>query len=235
MQKMTRQVSLSEVNGRESYGVVKSTLFEDPLIYKALRKQDPFFTQFAELATLSTQTIAELHRIFEALPVAETDVKKMTEMEAEGDRLQVDLNLRLARSFITPLDREDIHHLAKALKAILDALHGAAHRAVYLQVGKAPAAALKLIELARLAVGSIEQAVGCLQVGQPVDDLRVKVMEAERKGDEISRRAIAHMFEQRLEVYELLKWKELYERLEAVLDRCEDGFLVLQTLSVKYA
>jgi hypothetical protein len=159
----------------------------------------------------------------------------MAEMEAEADTMQVELNLRLAKSFITPLDREDIHHLGKALKAILDSLHGAAHRAVYLRVAKAPAPALELIELATLAIATIDEAVRCLQQGESVDTLRRKVMEAERKGDHISRRAIAAMFEERVEIYELLKWKELYERLEAVLDRCEDGFLLVETLSVKYA
>lgn len=205
------------------------------MIYKALRKEDAFFVVFSQLATLSTQTVTELRRLFDALPVEEADAQKMTEMEAAGDALQVDLNLRLAKSFITPLDREDIHHLGKALKAILDSLHGAAHRAVYLRVGQPPAPALELIELATLAIAAIDQAVRCLQIGQPVDHLRVKVMDAERKGDHISRRAIADMFERRLEIYELLKWKELYERLEAVLDRCEDGFLLVEALSVKYA
>lgn len=205
------------------------------MIYKALRKEDAFFSVFGQLATLSTQTITELRRLFDALPVREDDAQKMTEMEAQGDALQVDLNLRLAKSFITPLDREDIHHLAKALKAILDCLHGAAHRAVYLRVESAPAPALELIDLATTSIATIDEAVRCLQKGDPVDHLRKKVMDAERKGDHISRKAIADMFEQRVEIYELLKWKELYERLEAVLDRCEDGFLLVETLSVKYA
>jgi uncharacterized protein Yka (UPF0111/DUF47 family) len=205
------------------------------VIYKALRKEDAFFSVFGQLATLSTQTITELRRLFDNLPVSEADAQKMTEMELQGDNLQIDLNLRLAKSFITPLDREDIHHLAKALKAILDCLHGTAHRAVYLRVSKAPQHALELIDLATGAIASIDEAVRCLQKGQPVDHLRKKVMEAERQGDQVSRKAIGEMFEQRVEIYELLKWKELYERLEAILDRCEDGFLVVETLSVKYA
>ena len=205
------------------------------MIYKALRKQDAFFGVFNELATLATQTVTELRRLFDSFPIQESDAAKMTEMEARGDELQVDLNLRLAKAFITPLDREDIHRLAKSLKGVLDSLHGAAHRAVYLRVGKAPEQALELIDLATLAIAATDEAVKHLQEGKAVDHLRQKVMDAERKGDHISRRAIADMFEQRVEIYELLKWKEIYERLESVLDRCEDSFLVVETLSVKYA
>ena len=205
------------------------------MIYKALRKQDAFFGVFNELATLATQTVNELRRLFDSFPIQESDAAKMTEMETRGDELQVDLNLRLAKAFITPLDREDIHRLGKSLKGVLDSLHGAAHRAVYLRVGKAPEQALELIDLATLAIAATDEAVKHLQEGKPVDHLRQKVMDAERKGDHISRRAIADMFEQRVEVYELLKWKEIYERLESILDRCEDSFLVVETLSVKYA
>lgn len=205
------------------------------MIYKALRKQDAFFTVFNQLATLGTESVTELRRLFDSFPVENEDAARMTELEAKGDAMQIDLNLRLAKSFITPLDREDIHRLGKALKGLLDSLHGAAHRAVYLKVGKAPSQALELIDLATTAITAIDESVECLQQGKPVDHLRQKVTEAERKGDHISRKAIADMFEQRVEIYELLKWKELYERLESILDRCEDCFLVVETLSVKYA
>lgn len=208
---------------------------EEMVIYKALRKDDVFFTVFKTLASLSTEAAVELHRLFESLPITEDDDEKMAGLESRGDELQVELNLRLAKAFVTPLDREDIHRLAKAIKGILDNMHGAAHRAVYLKVDTVMSEALVLIDLASTAIKAIEEAVCCLQKGKSVAHLRQIVTDAERRGDKVSRQAIGHLFENRVEVYELLKWKELYERLESLLDRCEDTFLIIETLSVKYA
>jgi uncharacterized protein Yka (UPF0111/DUF47 family) len=133
------------------------------------------------------------------------------------------------------LDREDIHQLGNGLKGVLDTLHGIVHRMGYFRVVPAPADALEMIDLAAKAITAIGEATQCLQHGKDVAHLREVVMDCERKGDDLSRRAIGKMFEERLEIYELLKWKELYERLEALLDRCEDAFLIVETLSVKYA
>ena len=205
------------------------------MIYKALRKQDAFFSVFNQLATLATEAVTELRRLFASLPVKEDDAATMSRLESQSDQLQIDLNLQLAKTFITPLDREDIHRLANGLKGVLDALHGSAHRAVYFRVEKAPQDALEMIDLAAKAIKAIDEAVLCLQTGKSVAHLREVVTDCERQGDNISRRAIGQMFEQRLEVYELLKWKELFERLESLLDRCEDAFIVVETLSVKYA
>lgn len=205
------------------------------MIYKALRKQDAFFSVFNQLATLATEAVTELRRLFASLPVKEEDATTMSRLESQSDQLQIDLNLQLAKTFITPLDREDIHRLANGLKGVLDALHGSAHRAVYFRVEQAPEDALEMIDLAAKAIKAIDEAVLCLQTGKSVAHLREVVTDCERQGDDVSRKAIGQMFEQRLEVYELLKWKELFERLESLLDRCEDAFIVVETLSVKYA
>jgi uncharacterized protein Yka (UPF0111/DUF47 family) len=205
------------------------------LIYKALRKQDAFFSVFNSLAALATEAATELRRLFASLPLQESDAETMTLLESRGDKLLVDLNLQLAQTFITPLDREDIHRLATGLKGVLDTLHGAAHRAVYFKADKAPPDALEMIDLAGPAITAIGEALLCLQSGKSVAHLRQIVTDCERRADKLSRRAIGRMFEDRLEVYELLKWKELYERLESLLDRCEDAFDIVETLGVKYA
>lgn len=205
------------------------------MIYKALRKQDAFYSVFDQLATLAAQAADELHRLFGDLPIEENDAVKISQLEAEGDKLIVELNLKLADTFITPIDREDIHRLASGLNGILDALHGSAHRAAYFRVQKAPADILEMLSLASQAIGALGGALKCFKDGRSVAEFHETVKKCELRSDELCRKAIGRLFEDRVEIYELLKWKELYERLESLLDRCEDFFLTLETLVVKYA
>jgi len=205
------------------------------VIYKVLRKQDAFYSVFHELASLANQAADELLRLFGSLPITEADAATISDFETKGDRLIVDLNLKLANAFITPIDREDIHRLASGLDGVLDALHGSAHRAIYFRVEKAPEDALEMLRLAKTAITALGSALSCLQTGASPAEFRETVKSCEQRSDELCRRAIGRMFEERVEIYELLKWKELYERLESLLDRCEDFFHTLETLVVKYA
>ena len=205
------------------------------MIYKMLRKQDGYFSVFNELADLAKVAATELRRVATSLPLRQPESDSITELEAGGDELLVSLNLRLAGAFITPLDREDIHRLATGLKGILDHLHGIAHRLAYFEVDAAPGDAIEMIDLATTAITAIGEALRCLQGAKSMAHLRQVVTDCERRGDELSRRAIGQMFKDRMEIYELLKWKELYERLESLLDCCEEGFLIVETLGVKYA
>ena len=205
------------------------------MIYKVLRKQDAFYSVFHQLAGLANQAADELLRLFGSLPITEADAETISGLESKGDKLIVELNLKLANAFITPIDREDIHRLASGLDGVLDALHGSAHRAIYFRVEKAPEDALEMLRLAKTAITALDSALDCLQTGASLTEFRETVKSCEQRSDELCRRAIGRMFEEKVEIYELLKWKELYERMESLLDRCEDFFHTLETLTVKYA
>lgn len=205
------------------------------MIYKVLRKQDAFYSVFHQLADLANQAADELLRLFGSLPITEADAETISGLESKGDKLIVELNLKLANAFITPIDREDIHRLASGLDGVLDALHGSAHRAIYFRVEKAPENALEMLRLAKTAITALDSALDCLQTGASLTEFRETVKSCEQRSDELCRRAIGRMFEEKVEIYELLKWKELYERMESLLDRCEDFFHTLETLTVKYA
>lgn len=205
------------------------------MIYKVLRKQDAFYSVFHQLADLANQAADELLRLFGSLPITEADAETISGLESKGDKLIVELNFKLANAFITPIDREDIHRLASGLDGVLDALHGSAHRAIYFRVEKAPEDALEMLRLAKTAITALDSALNCLQTGASLREFRETVKSCEQRSDELCRRAIGRMFEEKVEIYELLKWKELYERMESLLDRCEDFFHTLETLTVKYA
>ena len=205
------------------------------MIYKLLRKQEAFFSTFGELARLAVEAAGEFRQLLDSHPTCEAHADRISDLESQGDDLIENLNRHLASTFITPIDREDIHHMANSLDSVIDFIHGSAHRVVSYRVERIPDAYHELVGLVVSSTQAIEKGLACLQSGDEIAAFRKQVKKDEKKSDTVSRQAIGDLFAERVDVYELLKWKELYERLESTLDRCEDVFDTLDALVVKYA
>jgi uncharacterized protein Yka (UPF0111/DUF47 family) len=146
-----------------------------------------------------------------------------------------DIIRMLNQTFITPFDREDIHHLSSSLDDVLDFVNAAATRMMLYRITAPPPAAAELAGLIVQQSEELAKAVSLLQDNQKVLDHCVEVNRLENEADRVSRKAIAELFEHEKDPIQLIKMKELYEVLETATDKGEDAANVLEAVALKSA
>ncbi len=142
---------------------------------------------------------------------------------------------KLNQTFITPIDREDIHGLASALDDILDSVEAVADRFVVFKVSKPTETAIKLSNIlyqSALAVGAGVDLLG--KSHGEVTEYNVRVNSLENEADRLMRDALSALFEQEPNPIEVIKWKEIYENFEEGTDRCEDASNILECIALKH-
>ena len=164
--------------------------------------------------------------------------KRIHDVEHEGDNLVHRLMERLNKSFITPLDREDIYELTGRLDDVLDYIDAVAKRLVTFKIATVTPHA---IELGRIIVrGAEETAVGVamlryLSNSEAIIRQCAKINQLENDADQVMRDALNDLFDGGArEPVEIIKWKDLYEHLEVATDKCEDVANILAAVLVKY-
>jgi predicted phosphate transport protein (TIGR00153 family) len=143
---------------------------------------------------------------------------------------------KLRETFITPLDREDIHGLASGLDDVLDCIEGVASRMNYFRVPKPTPEIRKLVDIISQAVHQISEAIDNLESLGRVDAFCKQINLLEYEADVVCREAIASLFEKTQKVEQLkdlIKLKEIYGRLEIAADRCEDVANIIEGIIVK--
>lgn len=192
------------------------------------------FTALAEHSLAGARLLAELltRRDPERWQLVET----IKGIEREADDINRELIARLDRSFITPFDREDIHELAGKLDDIIDHIDGTASRVRIFRAEETPDGAVLLAEVVRRMVVEVVRAVRALEEGPPSEVLaacaRIKTLEEE--GDELYQKWLGKLFDNGSDPLTVIKWKELYDILEATLDVAEDAANVLESVTLKH-
>jgi len=165
--------------------------------------------------------------------------KRIHEVENEGDELVHRLMERLNKSFITPLDREDIHELTSRLDDVLDYVDAVAKRLVTFKIETPTHHA---IELGRIIVrGAEETAIGVallrdLSKSEAIMKQCEKINQLENDADQVMRDALNDLFNGTArDPLEVIKWKDLYEHLELATDKCEDVANIIESVLVKYS
>ncbi len=199
-------------------------------------KNERFFELFSDSAkTLREGADYLLHMVqhFTDVPAKAVELKKI---ESRGDHITHQIIEHLNASFITPIDREDIYALARGLDDVLDEIEGVGSRMDLFNVARPTAECVELVEIIVKAAGKIEQAVARLKKLTQIRDLLEEVSELEHQADQITRRMTAKLFHTRdSDVLHLIKWKEIYARLEHTADRLEDVANIIEDIIVKNA
>ncbi len=142
---------------------------------------------------------------------------------------------RLDRTFITPLDREDIHALASGLDDVVDLIDGLARRSQIFHVGEAPVGAILMAEVVKRACEQLVIAVKNLSKNDgAVLTACIALKKHEEEGDSLYHEWLGRTFEGNPDPLLVIKWKELYDNLEKTLDYCEDAANVLESISIKH-
>jgi predicted phosphate transport protein (TIGR00153 family) len=199
-------------------------------------REEKFFDLFEELAN-KIETGGKLFLdLAEGGSYSEAQVARIKEIEHEADIITHRTYEKMHTTFLTPLDREDIHSLINKMDSILDMTEAAAARIFLYRVKRV---APELIEQARIlyeAIGKVKTIIHALRDmkhAQLILQTSVEINTLENAGDVVLRAAMAHLFENEQDVRELIKWKEIHERIEEAIDVCEDVSNIVEGIVLK--
>ena len=196
---------------------------------------EKFFELFNEQAENIRAAAQKLVELFEEFSDIEKRVAEIKFIEHKGDQLTHGLMMKLNKTFITPFDREDIHALGSALDDVLDLVDSVAGRMVIYKVKAITPGAKQLAKVILHGAEIIVKAVSQLHKPQNILEYCDQLTQLEKDGDRIKGECIARLFEDSAEPIEIIKWKEIYEVLEATTDKCEDVADVLEAVVLKAA
>lgn len=194
-----------------------------------------FFESSVKKVVEGAVQLEELIRNFKEVPLK---AKQIKDTEHEGDLVTHHTIEMLNRTFVTPLDREDIHNLISSLDDVLDYIEACAERLNLFKIGKTTEEAMLLVGILVKAVKELEEAVFKLRRLKGADSIMkncIEINRLENEGDYVCRAAVAKLFEPGNNPLEVIKWKEIYETLENGIDRCEDVANVLEGIVLKNA
>ncbi|HXG38391.1 MAG TPA: DUF47 family protein [Bacteroidota bacterium] len=213
----------------------------DGFIKALLPKDDKFFGHF-ERASENLITAARIFKDLMSNSMSKEEraqkIRKIEELEHKGDEVTHQIYNDLGTTFVTPLDREDIHQIASKLDDVLDYIHGAATRIVLYRVETISPEQERLACMIYDAVEELHKAIARLRDLRSVEAIReslVKVNSIENEADDLFERAIANLFETCKDPILLIKTKELLVSLETATDKCEDVANAIESIIVKNA
>jgi hypothetical protein len=199
-------------------------------------KDQKFFMLFRQDAANLKTGILALQELVNNYEDVERKYQRIKDIEHQGDMLTHQIFTKLRETFITPLDREDIHGLASGLDDVLDCIEGVASRMNYFKISQPTPEMKKLVDIISRAVHQISEAIDNLESLGRVDAFCRQVNILEYEADVVCQDAIADLFEKTEKVEQLkdlIKLKEIYGRLEIAADRCEDVANVIEGIIVK--
>ena len=200
---------------------------------RLIPRDEKFFELFADIGVRLTRCAKLVCELFAHPERTAELVGRIKEIEHEADNLTRDVIERIDRSFVTPIDREDIHLLASALDNVIDLLDGTARRVEMFHIRETKPAAQQLAQVLERAATQIEQGVGKMKRPKEVAATSVAVKQLEEEGDAIYHRAVGELFAGTPDPLEVIKWKEIYDTLERAIDQCEDVANVIQSVALK--
>ncbi|HSA87704.1 MAG TPA: DUF47 family protein [Nitrospira sp.] len=201
------------------------------MIFGLLPKEEAFFEMFKQAAHNVIEGSRLLKELMEDYTNVQQKIGRIKEAEHIGDGITHDIALRLNRTFLTPLDREDIHDLASALDDILDAVEAVADRFAIYKITQPTESAVRLADILYRASVAVGRGVDHLAMShEEVKEYGVQVNSLENEADRVSRDAISELFEKETNPIAVIKWKEIYETFEEGTDRCEDVANVIERI-----
>ncbi|MEW6713493.1 MAG: DUF47 family protein [Nitrospirota bacterium] len=207
------------------------------MIKKFFPKETDFFVMFDKAARNLNKGAALLVEMMEDLNNAERKSKEIYEVEQEGDMLTHEVMRRLNKTFITPLDREDIHALISRIDDVLDLIWASADRATLFKIKDSTPEAVELSKCILSTTEVITKAVTSLKEKKYsyIQEYCIEINRLENAADKIFREALARLFENTKDPILVIKWKNIYENLEDATDICEDVANILESIVLKHA
>ena len=204
---------------------------------RLIPRDEGFFDIFAEIANCLTGAANLLGQIFADPTRLPELVKSIKEVEKRADTLTHSVSVRIDSSFVTPLDREDIHLLATRLDNVVDLIDGTARRAVMFHIREIKEPARRMSDCLSRSTEIIALMIGDMKKPKHVAEHTMQMKTLEEEGDAIYFDAVGSLFDRSkadaTDPLEVMKWKEIYDHLEHTIDECEHVALVLESIAIK--
>jgi predicted phosphate transport protein (TIGR00153 family) len=206
-------------------------------VFTLMPREKVFFDLFEKSAKNVHSGAQALLELFKDYSDVSEKARRIKEIEHVGDELTHETFARLNKTFITPLDREDIHDIASRLDDILDLIDTAVSRMILYKIERPTENAVALAEVLLEATGAVFDAVAKLRdMRDPEGVLKLCIVihTHENTGDRVVQTALAALFES-LSPIDIIKWKDIYQDLEMATDKCEDVANALEAVVLKNA
>jgi predicted phosphate transport protein (TIGR00153 family) len=198
-----------------------------------LPRDEKFFDLFEALAARLSRSAELLQQLLARPEEMGELVAAIKEVEHQADELTRSVIERIDKSFVTPIDREDIHMLTSRLDEVIDLVDGTARRAMMFQIREVREPAKRIASLIVKAAELIHSGVKEIRRPKAVAEIAGQLKMIEEEGDAMYQQAVGDLFRGSPDALEVLKWKEVYDKLEDTLDQCEDVANTLESISIK--
>ena len=203
------------------------------MLSRLIPRDEQFFDLFNQLAEHLRTTARLVDQLF-ADPSRTTElVAQIKDVEHLADVLTHSINVRIDKSFITPIDREDIHLLASRLDDVIDRLDGTARRVVMLHINEVREPAKQMAHVIVQAADLIAKAVVSIKRPSEVAGYATRIKQLEEEGDGLYHEAVGALFAGTPDAIEVIRWKEVYETLETAIDQCMGVANAVHSISIK--
>jgi len=204
---------------------------------RLIPRDEKFYDMFEELANKIEEGGNMFTDILNNYEQSEAKIAKLKEIEHEADIITHRTYEKMHRTFLTPLDREDIYNLVNKMDSVLDTIEAAAVRMQLYKIKKPADEIKELARILNLAIGKIKKIVHALRdkkKSQEILEDCVEINTLENEGDIVLRMTMARLFEREKDPFELIKWKEIFERIEESIDVCEDVSNIIEGIVLKH-
>ncbi len=205
---------------------------------RLLPKKDVFFEHMEACAAKAVEITQAFKGLVAHPHEVERRVAEIREIEHQADDRLHTILLELQRTFITPLDRNEISTICRRLDDIIDLVEGASQRMLHYELKDAPPPLHALVEVLEALTLIVQQAIGSLsdlRKNEALRGLLIQIHTLENKADGILRPAIGELFRIHTDTRLIIKWKEVYEHLETATDMCEDVADQIENILLEYA
>ena len=205
------------------------------MAFRLIPREHRFFDDFQALAQEIQRGAGLLEDMLRPERPLWDKADEIKEVEHNCDFLTHEIIKRLHRTFVTPLDREDIHAMASSLDDVMDAIDASAAIVRLYQIQHVRADARELARMISQSTAQIVSATKALGGKGNVSQFAVEINRLENEADRAHQDAVRRLFEEERDPVAIMKWKEILDYLEQATDRCEDVANVLESVVVKHA
>ena len=205
------------------------------MAFRLIPREARFFDDFVAMAEQIRLGAAMLEEMLAPEKPIWDKADQIKEVEHKCDFLTHEIIQRLHRTFVTPLDREDIHELARSLDDVMDAIDDSAAVVRLYSIERVRPDARELARIIKASTDEMVKALKALERKQGVAQPAVEINRLENEADRVHQAAVRRLFEEERDPITIMKWKEILDFLEVSTDRCEDVANAVEGIVVKHA
>ena len=202
--------------------------------FRLIPREEKFYDDFKMMADQIRTGARMLEQMLAVDPPIADKAHEIKEVEHQCDFLTHEIIQRLNKTFVTPIDREDIHGLARTLDDVMDAIDSAAALIPLYRIDKIRPGARELTKVILKQSDELRAAVEALENRKGVLERAIEINRLENESDRIHKAAIGQLFDEEKDPIVVIKWKEILDVLEEATDACEDVANLLENVVVKH-